>query len=78
MTQGNGEKAQRAAENAVLTLVARLGIIGICSVALPVGAWMGARLVTTLDKVVEKVDGLTLDVAVMKTDITYLRRKIDP
>lgn len=77
--QTNGSTGmQKAAEGALLQLVARYGIIGICAIALPVGAWVGNRLVSQMDKVADRVEGLTTDMAVVKTDIRYLRRKIDP
>ena len=75
---GNGQRLQAAAENALLQLVARWGIVAICALALPVGAWMGNRLIGTLDKVVESVAGLTTDMAVVKNDISYLKDKVKP
>lgn len=75
---GNGERLQKAAESAVLQLVARWGIVGICAVALPAGAWMGTRLIDTLDKVVSSVASLQTDMAVVKTDIGYLKEKVKP
>lgn len=72
---GNGQRLQAAAEGALLQLVARWGIVAICAIALPAGAWMGSRIIGSLDKVIERVDGLTVDVAVMKTDISYLKQK---
>lgn len=77
-TNGNGERMQKAAEGALLQLAARWGIVGICAIALPAGAWMGTRLVTSLDKVVESVGVLSTDVAVMKNDISYLKDKVKP
>ena len=77
-TYGHGQRLQAAAENALLQLVARWGIVAICAVALPTGAWIGSRLIGTLDKVVESVAGLSTDMAVVKNDIGYLKEKVKP
>lgn len=77
-SNGNGSRFQAAADGAVLQIVSRWAIIAICAVALPAGAWIGGRLIGTLDKVVESVAGLTTDMAVVKNDIGYLKEKVKP
>jgi hypothetical protein len=77
-TNGNGQKMQQAAESVLLQLVARWGIVGICAVALPAGAWVGTRIVSTLDRQADVLNSLTTDMAVVKNDISYLKNKVHP
>lgn len=74
----DGNRMQRAAEGATLQVLSRYAIIAICAIALPTGAWMGARIIGSLDKVIDRVDALTTDVAVMKNDIGYLKQAVRP
>lgn len=75
---GNGQAMQRAAEGALLQVVARWLIIAICAVALPSGAWIGNRVVSTLDRQGDVLANLSTDMAVMKNDIGYLKEKVKP
>ena len=75
----NGSVAmQKAAESALLQVVARWLIIAICTTALPIGAWFGNRCVTALDELTTKVEAQTTDIAVIKTDISYLKQRVVP
>lgn len=75
MSEQGGTGLQRAAEGAFLQVAARYGIVLICAIALPAGAWIGTRLVGQLDEVAKVVNVLSTDVAVMKNDISYLKQK---
>ncbi len=72
----NGSRMKSAAESALLQLAARWGIVAICTVAMPLGAWMGARLVETLDRVAEKVGGVEMTVQRLTVDMDYVKRDI--
>ena len=69
---------QKAAENALLQVAARWLVIAICATALPTGAWLGNRVVSTMDLIISKVDVLSTDVAVLKNDVSYLKQRTQP
>lgn len=52
----SARRIEQAANNAFLQLAARFGIVIIMTVALPMGAWLGSRLIETLDMLVVKLD----------------------
>ncbi|MCF8533126.1 MAG: hypothetical protein K9G48_08995 [Reyranella sp.] len=85
---GNGSRAERAAENAIFKLVARVAMIAV----LPLGGWLGGEVWATArktsDLVIElkgKIDGYTyrLDALDRRNDtqdarIEDLQRRVYP
>ena len=69
---GNNHRLQRAADNAILQLAARVVIV----LALPAGAWMGGRLVDAIDGMAGKIAAIEIKVERMGVDIEYLKRDV--
>lgn len=73
-TSGNG----KGPVNGLLLQGAKWLILALSSVSLTVASITGNRLLAQMDKMDTKVESLTIDMATVKTDIRYLRRKVDP
>lgn len=72
---GNGRSVQKAAESAILQLAARVGIVVLMTICLPFGAWVGSRLVTSLDRLTDSVSDIKLELVGVKRDIEYLKAR---
>ncbi len=72
---GNGQRFEQAAESAALKLISRWGMVGIMTIALPIGAWMANRLVSSMDKLGDSVEVMRIDIVGLKKDVEYLKEK---
>lgn len=58
-------------------LRATVGTLAIvCSVAIPFFGWLGTRYVSNVDEAASAVGRLTTELAVLNTQVTYLREDI--
>jgi hypothetical protein len=62
---------ERAANSAILTLIARGMMIIGAGVGLPVAGWMMTRIVAKADKVIDTVDEIVVEQKVMKNSVEF-------
>lgn len=67
---------ERAAENSVVKLSARLAQIALISIGLPVVGYLGHRMVTQLDLMADQQVRLSTSVAVIATEIKGMDRRV--
>ncbi len=71
----NKSRLQRAAENAMLALVSRWLIVLICATGFPAATYVGKRLIDQMDRQAEQINQLVTDVAVMKSELIFIRQQ---
>lgn len=85
-TNGNGEKLQKAAENALLTLAARVIVVVLVPATLGLGAWIGSYVVQKLDEFIHEsrafqvetaksISGIDVRLSVTETRVDALERR---
>lgn len=78
---GNGQAMQTAAKGAIYQELGRVALPLICtigSIALALGVFIGMRVIEGQEKMAVAVAAMTIDVAVMKVDIGYLKERARP
>jgi hypothetical protein len=77
---GNG-RLRAAADSAVLALLARVGIAVLMTLVLPLGAWMGSKIVgsfeSKLDAILTKQDVQTDKLNELDTRVTRVETRLD-
>ncbi len=81
---GNGRKRrlvdreviEKAAENSVVKLSARLAMILVTAIGIPLVGYLGHRMVTQLDLMADQQGDLKTSVAVLVTEIKGLDRRV--
>lgn len=59
----------------MLALVSRWLVVFICATGFPGAAYVGKRLIDQMDHQAEQINQLVIDVAVMKSELTFIRQQ---
>lgn len=69
---------ERAAEGVVDQNLSRRLLPWICGVAMSIAAFVGVGVFNEIKDITKTLGGIQIDLAILKTDISYLKQRNEP